>query len=257
MSRRSPIIYWLLLAATISVDAVATAWIFDNEFDPMTLYIALAFGQLSSLCAWAVLLHTRVGLRWPVPFVAGFPIAFVMSWARSQYEVDTLFSFTGLMWVHVAIILSLLWLLRPTRIFADLSGRSNQRPWQFAVRHLLVLMTCLAILIVVLQRGEVLVDATVAVVSLMIGNAILLIAIIAATQARWPWPLRLAASLGAAIIIAGICEWTQAAFADEISSFAFNIIQAIVIWSWIEVIGPRRSAEVANADKPQPLEAVQ
>lgn len=51
-------------------------------------------------------------------------------------------------------------------------------------------MTGVAILIVVLRRAEVLVDATVAVASFNIGNAILLIAIVAATQAKWPWPLR-------------------------------------------------------------------
>lgn len=119
MPRRSPVIFWLLLAATISVDAVATYWIFDNESNTaaMTLYLALAFGQLSMLCEWAVLFHTVLGLRWLVPFVAGLPIALLMTFAAGEPGPDALFAYMSLMWVHVALILLVLWILKPTHSF--------------------------------------------------------------------------------------------------------------------------------------------
>jgi hypothetical protein len=253
--QRSPVIFWLLLAATICVDAVAIFWLFEGGFEvaAVTLYIALGIGQLSALCAWVVLFHARLGLRWLVPFIAGFAFALLLS-TPSRPFAEALLTFTTLMWVHASLILSLLWFLKLTRIVAGLSDHSTQPSWQFAIRHLLVLMTCVAVLTVVLRRADILVDEPAAVVFFTIGNAILLIAIVAATQTRWPWQLRLTASLGTAIIIAGICEWTQTAFADEINSFAFNLIQAIVIWLWLEQIRPvpATGLPAAAADVPLP-----
>ena len=249
--QRSPVIFWLLLAATICVDAMATYGILDfgseGHIAAVTLYIALAFGQLSVLCAWAVLWHVRLGLRWLVPFLTGIPIALTMAYVISPPLIERLLSYTSLMWTHVALVLLSLWLLKPTRIFAGASDHSNQPSWQFSISHLLVLMTCVAVLTVVLRNADILVDEPAAVVFFTIGNAILLIAIVAGTQTRWPWPLRLTASLGTAIIIAGICEWTQTSFADEINSFAFNLIQAIVIWLWLEQMRPAPAAELTPA----------
>ena len=252
--QRSPVIFWLLLAATVSVDAVAVFWLFDSRggeshIEAATLYTALAFGQLSVICAWVVLTYARIGIRWLVPFFAGLPIALIME----HTITNRLSTYTTLAWTHVALVLLSLWLLKPTRTFAGASDHSNQPSWQFSISHLLVLMTCVAVLTVVLRNADILVDEPASVVFFTIGNAILLIAIVAGTQTRWPWPLRLTASLGVAIIIAGICEWTQTAFADEINSFAFNLIQALVIWSWLEQMRPAPATELENAvDAPLP-----
>lgn len=256
MQQRSPVIFWLLLAATLSVDAVATYWICEigDQAASATLFIGLAFGQLSVLGAWAVLFRTRVGLRWLVPLVFGLLVALIFTYARASRfsgrpTLVLFYSYTGLMWAHVTLVLALLWLLKPTRIFASYFDRSGQRPWQFATKHLLMLMTSLSILMVVLGRAELLVDETANVVSLVIDNSLLLVAAVAATQAKWPWPLRLVASLSVAIIVAGICEWIRLAFASELNSFAFNLIQAIVLWSWLELMRPRRVEDVAGGSE--------
>ncbi len=56
MNQRPQINFWLLLAATAAVDAVAIAWILDAGSASLAAYLfdALLAGQLAVVCVWAV-----------------------------------------------------------------------------------------------------------------------------------------------------------------------------------------------------------
>jgi hypothetical protein len=239
MPERSPIILWLLLAATTCVDAVAVVWMFDSGLDnaTATLYLSLAFAQLSIVCVWAVLIHQRLW-AWIVPFAAGVVAALVMAAAEHATTPgdtrDEYLAFTGLMSFHVAVILPMLWLIKPTRIGATLSELATRPRWQFSIIHLLILMTCLSILIGVFGRSEMLADEVISVVTFPIANAALLAAVLAVQRLIGHWLLRCAASLGTALFVGAACELTQTAFADELNALVGNLIQAFVLWFWLE-----------------------
>jgi hypothetical protein len=241
MPPRSPILFWLLLAATLAVDAVATVQMFGTDISPSPrsalLYPALALGQLSVVSIWVVMFRPRIGATWLIPFAIGLAFALIFNVARGDRtaRTESLIAYVGLFSLHVAVVLMSLWLLKPMQISAPIANVTEQRPWQFAVRHLLILMTCLALLAFVLSHNDLLVRSILNVVSLVAGNAILLIAVVVSVRPRILWPLRLALSLGAAIGVALVCNVFGIAFAGEMNVFALFLIQAIVIWSWLEL----------------------
>lgn len=241
MPLRSPAIFWLLLAATLAVDAVAIYWMFskDNSAASGTFWIALSFAEISVLAIWAILFSPSVGLKWLAPFVGGCVVALIMYQANSHSRDTTyLFDITGLMWVHTTVAIALLWMLKPTRWLAKWSDDASQRRWQFSIAHILTLMTCVSVLCVLLGNVELLArDAKYAITLALANSALLLAGLVISEQIRVGF-LRFAASVGAAIAIAAICELTDIAFAREINLFAFNLIQMAMLWSWIEVIAP-------------------
>jgi hypothetical protein len=258
MPRNSPVIFWFLLAATLSLDAVSISWIFVQDFAPAsgTLYIALAFAELSALATWALLRHD-FGVRWLVPFLAGIAVGCTMMLAQQERtpELEIFFTYTGLMWAHTFVAMLILWLLQPTSILYGFVGHSNRR-WQYSVMHLLVAMTVLAVFCVVLQRGQLLVDERSNVLTLCLANTVLLVLVLLAVQQIQLWPFRLAVALSAALSIAAICSSTSLAFANQLNSYAFNSIQAIVLWSWIEVLSATRVSKPALAEGP-PLQSAE
>jgi hypothetical protein len=265
MQQRSPVIFWLLLAATAVVDAVVVCWIFGDPRSELTgePYYGLAFSQLSLLCAWVVLFRSRVGVGWIVPFIAGFLAALGEFWpyARDNVRVragqvytvapdwEQLASLAAMMWAHVILILLLLWLLKPTRLCRAFSCPTGERHWQFATRHLLIVMTCLAALLVVMRQSNISRDDVTLLITVPVMNATLFVAVLATAQAKWPWPIRLAASLAAALAIAGLCNWIP-------DSLNLYLIQSITIWAWLQVMSPRYGSEISNPDKLRSLEGV-
>lgn len=241
MPPRSPAIFWLLLAATLAVDAVAIYWIFNekNSAASAIFWIALSFAQISVITVWAILLAPKVGLRWLAPLVGGFVVALIVFQANSHARSSTyLFDITGLMWGHAILAMSLLWMLKPTRWLAKWRDGVNPRRWQFSIAHILTLMTCVSVLCVLLGNVELLARDAKYAITLAIANAMLVLAVLLIFERISVRVLRFAANVGVAIAIAAICELMDVAFAREINSFAFNLIQMTVLWSWIEVIAP-------------------
>ena len=256
MPQQSRLIFWLLLAATLAVDVVATSWIFHNKLGgrpSTTFFIGLAFGQLSVLCAWAVLYGERIGFRWLAPFAAGAIVGGLLSSAERGYFVKNMITYTGLMWAQAALALPALWLLRPFRFVSGISHRTGQSRWQFGTRHLLALMTCLAGLLGVVLRSQKLSDNAGEVVVVVVCNAVLLLAVVSiVAKTNLHIVLRLAASLGAALAIAIPCEWFLIGLARGENTFAMNLIQSVVIWAWLEVLRPQPDANISVAAVPPP-----
>jgi hypothetical protein len=270
MTQRTPILFWLLLAATLSVDAVVTAWIIDDIRQPtaITTFIAMGYAQVSILSDWAVLAHPTIRMRWVVPFGVGLAIALIITLVEmphrlgSEFDWQQLLAFTSLMWVHVAAVCLFLWLLKPTRLFANYSVRSSQRSWRFTTIHLLILLPCLPLLIIVFKNSAIVTSGITArgiveFVAWVFGNTALLIAIAVIVQRTWMWVWRLAACAGAAMAIGLFLNWAIPVLSRDFNTVAFSLIQALVIWAWLETLQPRSGADIIPVDEPKQMEAKQ
>jgi hypothetical protein len=249
MPQQSRLIFWLLLAATLCVNCATTVWMFQMRLrDPTpTFFLALAYGQVNILCAWAVLFTPRISFRWVAPFAAGALVGLLLAIGeRTTPSILTneMLTYTGLIWAQIALTLPVLWPLKTMRPFV-LHAEGKQQPrWQFGTKHLLTLMTCLAALLAVLGRSKELSNHASAITGLVIVNELLLLStIVAVSKSNLHVLLRLAFSLAAALAIAIPCEWFQIALADDLDMFTFNLIQAAIMWAWLEVLQPRHEEQ--------------
>lgn len=262
MKQRSPIIFWLLLAATLCLDAAAAMWSVRvggraRWFE--TFLLALLYAQLSALCIWAVLCHARIGLLWLVPFAAGFlaVLALVACNHISDPEVNrsvypVILGPIGVLWLHVAITLSTLWALKPTRLFTGYARMPGCVSWQFTVMHLLVLMTGSSILLALLTSTAELGPPIITFTLVSVGSVILTVFLAILVQTKLLLLLRLAANLGAAFAIGIVIGKVSMNLPHLAMDYiAFYLIQAVLTWSWVEVLYPRCVIrdQIANDDK--------
>jgi hypothetical protein len=247
MPPRSPVIFWLLLAATLSVDAATAGWVFWGQLreESATPFLALSFAQLGILCVWAVFIPKRIRLSWVAPLFLGIAVAVLVALSAPSSPLgqrwEMFLAFIVLTWTHAAIVLPILWLLKPTRFGTAFVASDSKPRWQFSTMHLLTVMTCLAVLSMVLrQSSEWAREAMVVLVTLPVANISLLILVIVAVQMKRHWLLRLAISLGGALVIAVVSESSGAEFADGMNFYVYCVIQAIVLWMWLELFRSQR-----------------
>ena len=202
MPRHSPVIFWLLLAATLCVDVVTSVWFSQSLVQPQsrplssaTLLIALAYAQVSLVCIRAVLRRSTNWIQWLMPFGAGIVVATIIIvegiYEKPQREFPwaVMLAYTSFMWVHVASLLFVLWLLKPTRLFARDVVAAGRSRWQFTIRHLLLLMTCLPILVIVFMNSEIVhsgvtASGTAQFVAWVTGNVVLPVVVVAIVERR-------------------------------------------------------------------------
>ncbi len=89
MRHRSPIIFWLLLAATLSVDAVAVCWFFYPSVSVArnVLLLALAFSQISVVSIASIFVECRASFLLCAPFVAALGAAALMSFTAGDTDL--------------------------------------------------------------------------------------------------------------------------------------------------------------------------
>ena len=149
MPPRSPVIFWLLLAATLSVDVVVCSWVATAPFRPpqyaRVAFEALVIGQLSLVCIWSAFRTTK--LLW-VPAIAA-AVAATLFTAMFASEPT---SFASTFKSNVAHAVSMphyfcvaLWLLQRTEVLAA-AHRCFARIAILLVMHLLIAMTVVAVL---------------------------------------------------------------------------------------------------------------
>src|SRR3954469_7179703 len=139
--------FWLLLAATLSIDAVvfsragSTAPSIDASVGLYYTVIcdALLASQLSIICIWSALHVEKI--LW-LPMLAAVLAATTIA-ALSQGSFETLIatfqmygSYYGL---EAGLLLAGLWLFRGSKYWRTRSGAG--RAWQFSLAHLFLLMT--------------------------------------------------------------------------------------------------------------------
>jgi hypothetical protein len=158
MQPHSRLNFWLLLTATLSVDAIVASWIVATPF-PRSVYIGVLYygmilGQLSAFCIWAALYRSRSVWIQFSPFVTAVPAAVASAvlvyereyfWRAGRVAVDLIAYFA----LQVALLLGALWLLQRTAFWQRRDGARAE--WKYSVGQLIILMTIVAILVAMLR----------------------------------------------------------------------------------------------------------
>jgi hypothetical protein len=232
MPQRSPLLIWLLAAATICADVVALAATLEtpSNVDLQICLFALLLGQLSVVCIWAVMraapnLWTRL-----LP-----PVAVLAVPAATATVVDeNLLAFVGFCGLHAAFVMAALWILRRTPYWRRRTG--NYTNLQFSVLSLLLLSTIVAVLIVVTRQAELFKsgdrDEASYVAAFLIGTVVLSVLSVVVMSGAAHWLLKSAAVLGIALAVGGLFY-----FFDGVDSAIFMsahlLTQAVVLIFWL------------------------
>jgi len=236
--QRSPVIFWLLLAATLAVDLVAVFWAYAATLDRTeALYFGLACSQLSLICIWTSFSSARRFWRWLAPFA--FTLAVVVltillyergqAWLREPaIAFDMAMAYLGLWIAQIMLLLVGLWLLRER--------------WQFSVMHLLAVMTVGGIAIVILREADIIQEIWIPFALWLANNVLLAMLAVVIHKTAWKPVLRLAAVVSVAVAFGLII--TMFFGLGQSNATAINIIQAIVLFVWLEFGGliPERLA---------------
>jgi hypothetical protein len=246
MPQYSPIIFWLLLAATICIDAVAMSWSYIAGL-PRTeeLYLALFCGQLSASCIWTIF-SLRFGYwRFLVPFAIAFAGALWAGWVSYDRVGVTAEEYAlahaGFWAMHATLLTGLLWILRQWSFTSGLDSKNSASRWQFSIGHLLVLMTTVAVLIVILRKAEMIHEIWAWIAVLLANNIGIAIAAVFIHTTDWQWGMRAAVSAGIAIALGVVVLMINRSYSQIL---VINLIQTFVLLLWVEYGGliPERSS---------------
>lgn len=240
MKECSPITFWLLLAATIAIDAVVFSQIGEDApaaLAPMLVYFVVAFdallvGQLCVVCIWATLGTQRV--VWLPILIAPFvPTYFrTMLSGLGNHFSDSYWIYFPLYGLATAALVMALWILRGTSFWRRRTGVAHT--YQYSLAHLLVVMTVVAILAATMRANPTFGDAKW--LNGAFTGCIVLLAVCAVLiwSQPWHWLRRLAATLGVALLL-GTAIWLLASFGPPslLVFSAYFLIQATVLNAWL------------------------
>jgi hypothetical protein len=233
-------IFWLLLAATVCIDAVAfsrTQRTASETSLPVDIYLrvvcdALLASQMSVICIWATLAFKKA--LWLPALVAALTAAFVAVMFRDSSE--TLWNawrlYLSLYGLEAALLLAALWLLRGSDFWQRRTGAKSG--WRFSLANLLVVMTIVAVLISMLRTGPFADESK----WLNIGFACSVVAM-ACTSAvvwsfPWHWFLRFATTLVIALVLGELVNVFAQFGSSAFPTFeAHYLVQAIMLSAWL------------------------
>lgn len=228
MQHRSPLVAWLLLATTISVDLVVFGvnGLVDSGDHLKAFAYALVFGQLSVLCIWFAFSTNRNLLRWIVAGIV-FAVAVLATYSVERRQ-DLVFSFI-LNAIHTT---ALAMMLLTHRIIAALRRRTSTAV-QFSIRDLFVLTTVIAVLAAMSSSAKVLQQAFA--VFFILNNVMMAVTALVLWNQSWHWILRVAAALAIGIL----AGWCLSLFRPHLSGDleVLNCVQVLVILTWLELGG--------------------
>lgn len=236
MQRSSSAIFWLLLAATLAVDALAVSWVYMTTLEQAgNLYFALVCSQISVVCIGSSCSSVRGPRRWMWPWVVSLAVAAVTTWlAPDRGNVSQSFLLYLSLWLpQVAILVAILWLLQRTPIAKRGGYWNGQSNWQFSVAHLLIVTTVCAILLVILRLAEEWRELWLVLAAWLANNTALAVAALLICTMPWHGFLRLGATLGVSLVFALLIEKV----APGPDALPVNSIQAIVLVVWLIIGG--------------------
>lgn len=245
MKSHAKILFWLLVAATLAVDAVALAWLF--QAGPMSraayLFDALVSGQLAVVCIWAVQAARRL---WSS--LLAIAVAVVVStafdvWAAWMNARESFGSYA----VLAAAFVAALWLLKQTPLWYR-SVYSTRPGWQFSIGQVLVVMTIVALLSASLRDTELVSSGGEwkYLAGVMACEVLVVIACVLSSIRLREWWIRLVADCAAAIALGvaltfaaasgGLGELMILEFRQEVITYvAYLLVIALVIFTWLEL----------------------
>lgn len=245
MKSHSKILFWLLVAATLAVDAVAIAWLVEDG--PMSraayLFDALVTGQLAVVCIWGVFAARRMWSSLLAIGIAVMTSTALEVWAAWMSARESFGGYASL----AAALVAALWILKQTPLWRKLAPRSPSG-WQFSVGQVLVVMTLVALLLASLRKSELVSDPDQwkFLAAVVICNVLLVLACVLSSAWMRTWWLRLAFDCAVAILL-GVCL-TFAASAgwlgqlmtlhfnqEVIPNTAYMVVISLVLFAWLEL----------------------
>jgi len=246
LSRDSRPLFWLLLAATLLVDAVAVYWLYSDTYRTAadTLLEALSVSQISLLCIWSILGSHRRVLVPLVPFAAAAVVVAAADPLNRLRFADA----AAEKGFHVAGIMALLWILKRTPWWQRDISPAARESWRFSLSQLIVVMTFLGVLVAFLGHTDeppglwrdTLPPFIYGYVFLAVGAVLV-----------WRWVpnafLRLLLTIAIAFVVAvkPVVEVRE----YWLSTLSFYLIQAPFLWMWLElgqIITRPKRAEAAE-----------
>ena len=233
MPQRSPIIFWLLLAATLCVDAVLFTWMTAEPYRT-SVYVNVAFralilGQLSIVCIWSAFSSVTWAMSYIAPIVAVLACTFLTIVDPDPDTPRAFNIYLGYYGFHAALLLATLWVLQRSSVWRRRD--SGLRQWRYSVAQLLIWMTAVAILVAAMRENpffQQFKSSTIAAgcsfVALSLGSVLI-------WSLAWHWLLRLAAVLGLAIVLGIILSATTDLTARF--TYASYLIQGVVLSIWL------------------------
>lgn len=257
MPHRSPIIFWLLLAATLAVDVTVLRAAHEQSvssgFLTVVIY-ALIVSQLSVVCIWSALRIKPTTVTRTAPICAVAVVSLVTArftpMPSSLHGWTVYANYLGYFGLHAVALLASLWLLQRTNYWQQRTG--VKRTLQFSLAHILVVMTVAAVLAALSRNNVFLGGGRATNISVAFCCVALGFSSAAIWSLSWNWFLRLAsvivvaAFFGTALV--GIFFGPNFGF-DVVTIFhAYYLIQAVVLSLWLG-IGPILPPTKVDVDK--------
>jgi hypothetical protein len=239
MPPRSPIFIWLLLAATVCLDAIVVFW---SQNVPgsnriASLFFGLIFAQLAVVCFWATFSLCRVSTRCIVlALVATVAAASTLKVEPSIGMAQALTLYA----VDITILMVTLWLLRA------ISNRYRKVAAQFSILNLLGVMTLVAVLVVLLRAATDLQQAWAFTSAFIAINNLIAVACLLISRSSWQWVLRLCAALAIGLFLGWSLTLVRRDLAGNLE--AMGAIQALVIFTWLELGSILPTAPISPLD---------
>jgi hypothetical protein len=263
MPRRSPIIFGLLFAATLAVDAVAICWWASDiaSTTSTTLFLALWMSQINLACVWAVLskrqpwwlrgcgLFAFVFVAAAVPWaVLGMWFYYLPPWPSHALPNAEFFrTLIGLFAAQAAASLILIWILQQVLTMRSSADGAAAQSWQFSLLQILAVMTVAAVLLAVLRSADNIVSQWLLFATLLAESSAMVVIVVWSYQLRRiAWPIRLAGCIGTAILL-GITAYGVLTKDGELYWIPMNLIHVGVLWIWLHLarLVPRASVAIA------------
>ena len=254
MPAQSPVLAWLLLAATLAVYAVVCVWANSEPFPapPHTwvAFDALTTALLSLATMWCALRPVKtIGSR--VAPIGAVAVAALLVAGVIRDPVP----FWSKFWAYlpgyglqVALLLVAFWMLERTKFWRLRYGVS--RKWRFSLAQLLVVMTVVALWTTTLRRSPLFGSESWLSFAFVVANVGVAVVTVIAWSADVHWLLRLAAALGFACMLgmllglSGRLPWIMPVILG-----VDLLLQAVVfsIWIGLGAILPRPTTGVPSS----------
>jgi hypothetical protein len=230
MPDRSPVITWLLLAATMCVNAVAYAYTGSNPISTQLhelTFFALLSAQLSLVCIWLSFHSIRL------PWATSIIVAALVAAAALMTRVDNFWVMLAYFSLQVVVLLVIFWFVKRTEYWARRSG--NAVKLRFSMAHLLLATTAVAIMVTVLRLSGLFEFEAALVVALSSGAVLVAVVSVLVWSLSWHWVLRLAATFAFAMLL-GLAYFMGGNEFLERYSMVNYLTQAVILSAWLGLV---------------------
>jgi hypothetical protein len=228
MPERSPVIFWLLLGATLCVNGLVFIYMGQSSRRHEIASFAILSSQVSLVCIWFAL--RSVSWIWSATFV----IAAVVAAATVFRGTEDFWIVSAYFGLQAVVALTFLWFFKRTTFWARRSG--NRVKFEFSIAHLLLATTAVAILVTVLKASGLFEFDAMRIIALLMGNILATVASATIWSLSWHWFFRLAATYAAAILLGIAYHVTGDLFLSEFGMINF-LTQAAVFSAWLGLGG--------------------